>query len=157
MKPYHLTVWAFMLLLPLIAVECKKKVVDANQFDVKVRVTGENLGGLGAEIKVESRRSIVNPTPGPSLSYTYATAVSQTYVLGTFGIQDDATISAFFTNVTCSGAVQPTSNSRLKVELLVNEKVVNVIELSPTSQSTRGFSCSPFWLITTVGSGDDWD
>ena len=158
MKTYHLTVWAFiLLLLPLMAVECKKKAVEANKFEVKVRVTGENLAGLGAEIKAESRRNVLNPITGPSLSHTYAAAVSQTYDLGTFGLQDDATISAFFTNVTCSSAVQPASNSRLKVELLINNRAVNTIELSPTSRNMTGFSCSPFWVITTVGSGDDWD
>ena len=83
--------------------------------------------------------------------------MSQTYDLGTFGIQDDVSISAAFANATCTSTVQPASNTKLKVELLVNRFVMNVIELSPASRNTSGFSGSPFWLITTVGSGDDWD
>lgn len=67
MKTLHHSLWAFMLLvLPLLACKCDKEdIVKANQFEVKVRVTGENLAGLGAEIKVESRRNVVNPTPDP--------------------------------------------------------------------------------------------
>jgi len=159
MKTYYRALSAFLLLLlPLVALKCKKEdIVNANQFDVKVRVTGENLTGLGAEIKVESRRNVVNPTAGPSLAHGYTVSVNQTYDLGTFGVQDDVTISAFFTNVTCSSSVQPASNSKLKVELLINGWVANTIELSPASRNMAGFSCSPFWLITTVGRGDDWD
>ncbi len=147
-----------LLLLPLLALKCdKEEVVKANQFDVKVRVTGDNFAGLGAEMKVNSRRNVFNPTPGPSLSYSFPTSVNQTYDLGTFGIQDDVTISAAFTNVTCNSTVQPVSNTKLKVELLINGTVLNVVELTPNSRNSSGFSCSPYWLVTTVGSGDDWD
>ena len=157
MITYRFAIWMLMLLLPLLAVKCKEEVIKANQFDVKVRVVGSNLAGLGAEVKVESRRNVLNPTPGPSLAHNFPTSVNQTYDFGTFGIQDDITLSAFFTNLTCSSAVQPVSNSQLKVELLINNRVVNVVGLSPTSRNRSGFSCSPFWLITTVGSSDDWD
>lgn len=159
MKTLHRSLWAFLLLLlPLLAVKCKKDdLVKANQFDVKVRVVGSNFAGLGAEIKVESRRNVLNPTPGPSLMHSYPTSINQTYDLGTFGIQDDVTISALFTNVTCTSTVQPVSNTFLRVELLIGNRVVNVVELSPASRNMSGFSCSPFWLVTTVGSSDDWD
>ena len=144
--------------LPLLALKCKKDdVVRANQFEVKVRVTGDNLAGLGAEMKAESRLNVLNPIAGSSLRFSFTTSVSQTYDLGTFGIQDDVSISAAFANATCTSTVQPASNTKLKVELLVNRFVMNVIELSPASRNTSGFSGSPFWLITTVGSGDDWD
>lgn len=159
MKTYYRSLALLLvLLLPLLALKCKKDdIVKANQFDVKVRVTGDNFAGLGAEVKVESRLNVLNPKPGPSLSYSFPTSVNQTYDLGTFGIQDDVSISASFTNVTCTSTVQPVGNTKLKVELLVNGLAVNVIELSPASRNTTGFSCSPFWLITTVGSGNDWD
>jgi hypothetical protein len=159
MKPYYRSIFAFLLLLlPLLGLKCEKDdIVKANQFDVKVRVTGDNFYGLGAEVKVDSRRNVLNPSPGPSLRETYPTSINHTYSLGTFGVQDDVTISALFANVTCSGTVQPVSNTKLKVELLVNGRVVNTIELSPASRNMTGFSCSPYWLITTAGSGDDWD
>ncbi|WP_035561178.1 hypothetical protein [Hymenobacter sp. IS2118] len=147
-----------LLLLPLLALKCDKEdVIKANQFDVKVRVTGDNLFGLGAEMKVESRRNVLNPKAGPSLSKAFSTSINQTYDLGTFGIQDDVTISALFRQVTCNSMVQPVANTKLKVELLVNGVVLNVVELTPASKNTSGFSCNPFWLATTIGSGDDWD
>lgn len=159
MKTYYRPLaWLLALLLPLLALKCKKEdVTKLNQFEVKVRVTGDNLGGLGAEVKAESRLNVLNPKTGPSLSYRFPTSVNQTYDLGTFGIQDDVTISASFANVTCTSTVQPVSNTKLKVELIANGLVVNTIELSPASRNTMGFSCSPFWLVTTIGSGDDWD
>ena len=159
MKSYYRIISAFLLLLlPLLSLKCKEDdIVKANQFAVTVRVTGENLGGLGAEIQADSRLNVFNPKAGPSLKYSYGTAVSQTYELGTFGLQDDVTISALFRNVSCSSAVQPASNSKLKVELLIRGLVVNVIELTPASPKSSGFSCTPFWLVTTVSSGDDWD
>ena len=157
-KTYRSLALLLVLLLPLLALKCNKDdIVRANQFEVKVRVTGDNLAGLGAEMKAESRLNVLNPKAGPSLRFSFATSASQTYDLGTFGIQDDVTISAAFANATCTGTVQPASNTKLKVELLVNGLVVNVLELSPASRNMSGFSCSPFWLITTVGSGDDWD
>ena len=147
-----------LLMLPLLALKCdKEEIINANRFDVKVRVTGDNFAGLGAEMKVNSRRNVLNPSPGPSLTYSYPASVNQTYDLGTFGIQDDVTLNASFTNVTCTSTVQPASNTKLKVELLVNGLVVNVVELTPNSRNSSGFSCSPYWLVTTVGSGDDWD
>ena len=57
-----ITCRSLALLLPLLALKCKKDdVVRANQFEVKVRVTGDNLAGLGAEIKAESRLNVLNP------------------------------------------------------------------------------------------------
>jgi|GEM_PF-2778472 len=158
MKSLHRPVWALLLLLlPLLALKCEKDdIVKANEFEVSVRVTGEHLDGLGAGIQVDSRLNVLNPSAGPSLSYSYSSGISQTYALGTFGIQDEVTLNAMFRNVTCSSSLQPANDSKLKVELLVNNLVVSVIELTPTSRGSS-FSCSPYWLMTTVGKGDDWD
>lgn len=47
--------------LSLLALKCKKDdVVRANQFEVKVRVTGDNLAGLGAKMKAKSRLNVLN-------------------------------------------------------------------------------------------------
>ena len=95
-----------LLMLPLLALKCdKEEIINANRFDVKVRVTGDSFAGLGAEMKVNSRRNVLNPSSGPSLTYSYPASVNQTYNLGTFGIQDDVTLNASFTNVTCTSTV----------------------------------------------------
>lgn len=146
-----------LLLLPLLALKCKKDdIAKVNQFAVTVRATGEHLDGLGAEIQVDSRLNVLNPSAGPSLTHSYPTNVSQTYLLGTFGLQDDVTITVAFRNVTCTSTVRPASNSRLKIELLANGVAVNTLELTPAPRG-GSFSCSPYWLDTTVGSGSDWD
>ena len=158
MRIYRRSAWTLLiLLLPLLALKCKKDdIIKAKQFEVTVRVTGENLTGLGAEMQVNSRLDALNLSAGPSLTYAYATSVSQTYVLGTFELQDDVTAAVAFKNVTCSSALQPASNSKLKVELFANGLLVNVVELTPTSQGDS-FACAPYWADTSASNSDDWD
>ncbi|GAA4370518.1 hypothetical protein GCM10023185_45060 [Hymenobacter saemangeumensis] len=145
------------LLLPLLALKCEKDdIVKANRFEITVRVTGTHLDGLGAEMHVSSVLNVLNPTTGPTLTYSYGSSVSQTYTLGTFGIQDQFTAVVAFRNVTCNSSLQPATDSRLRLEVLANGVLVNVVELAPGSRS-GSFSCSPYWINTTVGNGDDWD
>jgi hypothetical protein len=44
----------------------------------------------------------------------------------------------------------------LLVEVLANGLVIGRAELTPAA-SGSSFTCSPYWLVTTVGEGDDWD
>jgi hypothetical protein len=158
MKNIHRKVWSWLLLmLPLLGVKCEKEdIVKATQFEVTVRVTGENLGGLGAEVRVSSVRNVLNPSAGPGLTYSYPINANVVYSLGTFGLQDQVTAEVAFHNVSCSGVVRPASDSKLKVEVLANGFVVNVVELTPATTG-GSFICNPYWLNTTVGNGDDWD
>ena len=146
-----------LLVLPLLGLQCsKEKIAKANEFDITVRVTGENLGGLGAEVKVTSVRNVLNPSAGPTLAQSYGLTVSQTYSLGKFGIQDQITAFVNFTNVTCTSVVQPAANTSLLVEVLANGILVSQVRLKPGSTGGN-FTCSPYWMNSDESDGDDWD
>ncbi|MDO7874189.1 hypothetical protein Q5H93_05545 [Hymenobacter sp. ASUV-10] len=153
----HRLAWLLLLALPLLSLKCDDDdVIKPPQFEVTIRVTGTDLYGLGAELTVTSTRNILNPSAGPALTESFPTSISQTYPLGTFGLQDRVEASVAFRNVTCNSTLRPASNSKLLVEVLANGLVVGRAELTPTS-SGSSFVCSPYWLSTTVGEGDDWD
>jgi hypothetical protein len=157
MRLLHRLAWLLLLALPLLSLKCEDEdIIKPPQFEVTIRVTGEHLDGLGAELSVSSTRNVLNPSAGPGLSYSYGTNISQTYALGTFGLQDRVEASVAFRNVTCSSTLRPASDSKLLVEVLANGLVVGRAELTPGS-SGSSFVCSPYWLSTTVGEGDDWD
>jgi hypothetical protein len=157
MKMLHRLAWLLLLALPLLSLKCDDDdVIKPPPFEVTIRVTGEHIDGLGAEMSVISTRNVLNPSAGPTLSRPYSTSISQTYTLGTFGLQDRVEASVAFRNVTCSSALRPASDSKLLVEVLANGFVVGSAELTPGS-SGGSFVCSPYWLSTTVGEGDDWD
>jgi hypothetical protein len=148
---------SLLLTLPLLGLKCsKEEIVKANEFDIALRVTGEHLGGLGAEVKVTSIRNVLNPSAGPTLVQSYGPTISQTYALGKFGLQDKVTVSASFTNVTCTSAVQPASDASLLVEVLANGVTVSRVVLKPGT-SGGNFTCSPYWMNSDESHGDDWD
>lgn len=153
----HRLAWLLLLALPLLSLKCDDdNIIMPPQFEVTIRVTGEHLDGLGAELNVSSTRNLLNPSAGPTLTYSYDASISQTYTLGPFGLQDQVIASAAFRNVTCSSSLRPATDSKLLVEVLANGLVVGRAELTPSS-SGGSFVCSPYWLVTTVGEGDDWD
>ena len=157
MKMLHRLAWLLLLALPLLSLKCDDEdVIKPPQFEVTIRVIGEHLDGLGAELSVISTRNILNPSAGPTLSHRYTTSISQTYALGSFGLQDRVEASVGFRNVTCSSVLRPDNDSKLLVEVLANGIIVGRAELTPGS-SGASFVCSPYWLATTVGEGDDWD
>ena len=146
-----------LLVLPLLALKCsKEEVIKANEFDITVRVTGEHLDGLGAQMQVTSVRNVLNPSAGPTLTQNFGPTVSQTYALGKFGIQDQVKTSIYFTNVTCTSVVQPAANASLLVEVLANGLLVSQVRLKP-GMSGGNFSCTPYWMDNDESKGDDWD
>ena len=148
---------SLLFMLPLLGLKCsKEEIVKANEFDITVRVTGEHLGGLGAEVKVTSIRNVLNPSAGPTLVQSYGPTISQTYSLGKFGIQDKVTAFASFTNVTCTSTVQPASDASLLVEVLANGVPVSRVVLKPGASGSN-FTCSPYWTNSDESHGDDWD
>lgn len=148
-----------LLLLPLFVLPgCDKDddpLKDKLRFKVTLRVTGENLAGLGAEMDYTSvRNTLTDPKPGPTGRDTYALRADGTYDLGEFGFYDQLAATIAMRNVTCTA--RPPANSRLKLEILVNGVLYDRVELNGASPGT--ISCSqPYWLVTTSSDGDDWD
>ncbi|GAA4373146.1 hypothetical protein [Hymenobacter koreensis] len=161
MKPLlRLPLWlltAFILL-----VSCKKEdpLKGKLRYKVEVRVTGENLTGLGAEMSYTSiRNTLTDPKPGPSAQYSYATRVSETYELGEFGMYDALEVTLAMRNVTCNNAAQLGPNSWLRAEILANGLVIDRVELN--SASARNLSCTaPYLALVALAGGsggDGWD
>ncbi|MCI1188931.1 hypothetical protein MON38_16025 [Hymenobacter sp. DH14] len=146
-----------LLALPLLGLKCsKEEIIKATEFDITVRVTGEHLDGLGAEMKVTSVRNVLNPSAGPVLTQSFGPTVSQTYSLGKFGLQDQVTAFIYFTNVTCTSVVQPAANTSLLVEVLANGVLVSQVRLKPGTTGGN-FTCTPYWTNSDESHGDDWD
>ncbi|UYZ57420.1 hypothetical protein [Hymenobacter latericus] len=145
-----------LLVLALLASCDDDPLKDKVKYTVALRVTGQNLAGLGAEMHYTSvRNTTTNPQPGPSGHYTYAVRADSTYNLGEFGWYDHLDAAIALRNVSCSSALQPAANSWLKLEMLVNGRVVDRVELNSASRNT--VTCAPYWLIGMGAEGDDWD
>lgn len=150
----------WLLLLPLAACQDKlEELEDATRFEVTLRVKGENLTGLGAEMDyVSTRNTLTKPEVGPSGRYTYAVAVDTTYQLGEFGVYDDVLATIALRKATCDAATHPRPGSYLKLDMLVNGVVYDTETLSSTSGTQ--VTCSPYWGIGVGPSADgdsDWD
>ncbi|MCR5887037.1 hypothetical protein LRS06_04445 [Hymenobacter sp. J193] len=150
----------WLALLPLAACQDKlDELEDATRFTVALRVKGENLSGLGAEMHyVSTRSTLTNPQAGPSGHYTYAAAADTTYQLGEFGVYDDVLATIALRTATCDAATHPRPGSYLKLDMLVNGVVYDTETLSSTSGAQ--VTCSPYWGIGVGPSADgdsDWD
>lgn len=140
---YPLRYLIMLLVLPLLLGSCSKDdeaaPSTAVQHKIQVRVTGENLSGLGAELHVKSTLNFINGpfVAGPGLHETYATSITRTYDLGTFGKEDIIEAQVMFRNVTKNGAVQPSATSRLKLELIADGVVKENTELNKSASGWK--------------------
>ncbi|OUJ76149.1 hypothetical protein [Hymenobacter crusticola] len=126
-----LSTFSYLLLIPQLgwlgsATEAPKKAaMSAGTHVVQVRVFGNKLDGLGAELNV---RSVVNwdkgHNPGPTLEKKFDTSsVNETYTIGTFGDMDYVEASISFKNVAFHNTTRPPAGSQLRVEIITDGKV----------------------------------
>jgi len=117
----------------------KGAVPAAAKHVVQVRVTGQNITGLGADLQV---RTVLNwhqgYNPGHSFSQTFSTAsVSETYDIGRFNDNDYVEASISFKNVTQDGAVRPAPNAFLKVEMITDGEVGEATQLDAKAKGWK--------------------
>ncbi|WP_324674220.1 hypothetical protein [Hymenobacter sp. GOD-10R] len=103
----------------------KEVVKTADTHVVQVRVMGQNLDGLGAELSV---RSVLDWSPrsykpGPTLSRNFDKSINETYTIGTFGEKDYVEASISFKNVMFHNNIRPSANTQLRVEIITDGKV----------------------------------
>lgn len=129
----------------------KEKMLQAR---IELRVRGENLTGLGAEMSYTSLRDAYDqPQPGPSGQYSYAVRADTTYNLGDFNIDDTMEAHISLRNASCATTLRP--DSWLRLETLANGVVIKRIELNAAARSW--VSCAPYWTMSTTSSSGDWD
>ncbi|QIX62538.1 hypothetical protein HER32_15670 [Hymenobacter sp. BT18] len=150
----------WLALLPLAACQDKlEELKDATRFSVALRVKGENLTGLGAEMDyVSTRNTLTKPEAGPSGHHTYAISADTTYQLGEFGVYDDVLATIVLRKATCDATTHPRPGSYLKLDMLVNGVVYDTETLSSTSGAQ--VTCTPYWTISVGPTSDgdsDWD
>ncbi|MCC3158773.1 hypothetical protein LJ737_16130 [Hymenobacter sp. 15J16-1T3B] len=131
------------------------------RYKVQVRVRGENLTGLGAEMSYATvRNTLTDPKPGPSGRDTYAVRADTIYELGEYGAYDALEVTLAMRNVTCqNAATQLGANSYLKAEILANGLKIDEVELNRTAARTISCSATPYLVLVggVGGSGGDWD
>lgn len=132
------------------------------RYEVTLRVTGENLTGLGAGMEYATvRNTLTNPHPGPSGQGAYATRVDTTYKLGEYGAYDLLEVKLFMRNLNCqNAAAQLGPNRWLKAEIRANGLLVDKLELNQTTVGQA--SCNslipyPVLLVGVGGAGGGWD
>jgi len=106
---------------------------------VEVRVTGQNLTGLGADLTV---RSVLNWKqgyhPGQGFTQTFTGAsINQTYKVGYFEATDYVEAAIAFQQVTRDSAVQPAVGAFLKVEILTDGKVSETTQLDANAKGWK--------------------
>ncbi|WP_324680408.1 hypothetical protein [Hymenobacter sp. GOD-10R] len=106
---------------------------------VEVRITGQNLVGLGAELTV---RSVLNwkqgYNPGHSFTQSFTEAnVSQTYKVGNFDATDYVEAAITLKNVTRDSRIQPAVNSFLKIEIITDGKVGETTQLDANAKGWK--------------------
>ncbi len=161
MKKQFLVRWASLLTLialaPLTSCEEDTDITSSLKYTIKLRVTGENLTDLGAEMRYTSLRNTLaaSPAAGPTRTKTYTNSADSTYNVGEFGFYDRVEAIIALKSATCNATTHPRSSSFLRLEMLVNDRIVLREELN--SASAQRVTCSPYWTITTTTDGDDWD
>lgn len=102
----------------------KEAILPAETHVVQVRVTGQNLAGLGAELVVRSSLNW-NPrtfNPGPGFTKSIGNSVNETYTVGTFGPRDYVEASVAFKNVAFHNNTRPPAGAHLWVEIITDGK-----------------------------------
>lgn len=124
-------------LLVLVMASCSSDSKDDPQpvtHKVEVRVTGQDLAGLGAELKVTSQLDFAKASKaGPGYTEVFGSSVSKTIKIGDFGTYDLIESLVMFKNVTRTSSLRPSSTSRLKLEILADGKVIETTELNASA------------------------
>ena len=126
-----LATFRYLLLVPSFSLlghssDAKKEAtLPAETHVVQVRVIGQNLDGLGAELSV---RSVLNWSPrvynpGPGFTEKFSKSVNEKYTVGTFGGRDYVEASISFKNVAFHNNTRPPANAHLRVEIITDGKV----------------------------------
>lgn len=135
-----------LLLLTLLLSSCgdeeKKTDPKPKEYTVQVRVTGQLLQGLGADMSYTSAHNFVGPsTPGPNGTEDFSTItagnVTKTYELGTFGDNDIIEGYINLRNVTRNGSTRIPSAGYFKMEIIVDGDVKQMIRLDATGEHTN--------------------
>jgi len=134
--------FAYLLLVPQLSWlaydsnAIKAVAPPAGSHVVQVRVIGQNMSGLGAELSV---RSVLDwdqgHNPGPTLYKAFGDKISETYTIGTFGRMDYVEASISFKNVLVDN--RPPVNSQLRVEIITDGRVGEVTRLDANSMNDR--------------------
>lgn len=132
-----------LLMLPLLLGSCSKEDADATpavvQHKIQVRVTGESLSSLGAELHVKSTLNFIKGPylTGPALNEAFSTSISKTYDLGAFGKEDIIEGLIVFKNVTRTSTTQPSAATRLKLEMIADGVVIESTELNKSGKGYK--------------------
>lgn len=125
-----LATFRYILLVPSLSLagytsEAPEIAKPAATHVVEVRVIGQNLDGLGAELNVRSVLDWSPRTynPGPGFSKTFSSSVNETYTVGTFGARDYVEASVSFKNVAFHNNTRPPANAHLRIEIITDGKV----------------------------------
>ncbi|HEX8350200.1 MAG TPA: hypothetical protein VF598_09565 [Hymenobacter sp.] len=137
-----LSTFSYLLLVPQLAwlgldSNARKETArPAGSHIVQVRVIGQNLDDLGAELSV---RSVLDwdqgHNPGPEFTKILGDKVNETYTVGTFGRMDYVEASISFKKVIFDN--KPPSNAHLRVEIITDGKVGEVTRLDANAVNDR--------------------
>ncbi|WP_400191993.1 hypothetical protein [Hymenobacter sp. B81] len=138
--------------LTLSLVGCDDDALSPAETPVTLRVSGANLKQLGAELRYATTYQFQQrANPGPTARVSFDSLASQTYDLGRLGPADRVVASIAFRRVTCSDTLLPAPNTVLRLELLINNVVVQQAELNAASRPR--IACAPYWQQTLSAEG----
>ncbi|MEL5993751.1 hypothetical protein [Hymenobacter segetis] len=145
-----------VFLLPLALLGCSKKAADPNpttdpnpsDTHTRVRVTGTDLTGMGAYIKSSFKMDYRSSYPYESTPVDNSITTpdySFTYDMGVREKKDFVAAEIGFRTVDIYNTARPRPTTHLKVEILVNGKVVQETELN-SSLTGRNVRFNPKYL-----------